>query len=165
MINQLVSEINAALSHGLYLVALNSALTLPDICGKAEYPEIKSSSERYKKWYQEHVGQYEKSPDDPGGRFAYLSADLVCDLRCSMTHEGNPSIDGARHSIRKFRLIKNVGYMNGGCSTIYNDDPSQRELDVGIANLCFKLCTTAQHYYEENKDKFKFNYTLADWPC
>ena len=39
MIDKLINEINEALSHNLYFAALSLALTLPDICGKAEYPE------------------------------------------------------------------------------------------------------------------------------
>lgn len=37
-----------ALSHELYLSALALALTLPDTCGKAEYPNEKYSGARYK---------------------------------------------------------------------------------------------------------------------
>ena len=38
MVDQLVKEIRKALENELYFVALNSALTLPDICGKVAYP-------------------------------------------------------------------------------------------------------------------------------
>lgn len=46
---KLIEEINLALDNNLYLVALNTALTLPDICGKAEYPDLGPTA-RYKKW-------------------------------------------------------------------------------------------------------------------
>ena len=38
MILRIIDEIEKALNHDLYFAALNLALTLPDICGKAEYP-------------------------------------------------------------------------------------------------------------------------------
>lgn len=38
MILRIIDETEKALSHDLYFAALNLALTLPDICGKAEYP-------------------------------------------------------------------------------------------------------------------------------
>jgi len=38
MIDKLIEEINLALDNNLYIIALNTSLTLPDICGKAEYP-------------------------------------------------------------------------------------------------------------------------------
>lgn len=38
LIDRIVHEIRMALSHELHLSALALALTLPDTCGKAEYP-------------------------------------------------------------------------------------------------------------------------------
>ena len=61
MILRIIDEIEKALSHDLYFAALNLALTLPDICGKAEYPDLRTG-ERYKKWYDEIVGVTEKPP-------------------------------------------------------------------------------------------------------
>lgn len=49
MIIQLVQDIRKALENNLYFVALSSALTLPDICGKAAYPEESSSRSPAKK--------------------------------------------------------------------------------------------------------------------
>lgn len=61
MINKLVEDINKALDNEAYFSALSLALTLPDICGKAEFPETKSGR-RYIDWYDEHIGKYEKYP-------------------------------------------------------------------------------------------------------
>ena len=59
---KLVQEIRKALENELYFVALSSALTLPDICGKAAYPDERSSRKRYISWYDEEIGKYEKNP-------------------------------------------------------------------------------------------------------
>ena len=59
MIDTFIDEINRALSYDLYFSALSLALTLPDICGKAEYPDKKSTS-RYKLWYDEYIGKSER---------------------------------------------------------------------------------------------------------
>lgn len=64
MIFQLVQDIRKALENDLYFVALSSALTLPDICGKATYPNEPSSRKRYISWYDEEIGKYEKNPGD-----------------------------------------------------------------------------------------------------
>ena len=58
-----------------YLVALNTALTLPDICGKAEFPGLGTIA-RYKKWYKEHIEQCEKLSNSVEN-MPYLSADVV----------------------------------------------------------------------------------------
>lgn len=58
MISQLAREIDIAIKNELYLVALNTALTLPDICGKAEYSEFdsnKSAKKRYIDWCNNYI--------------------------------------------------------------------------------------------------------------
>lgn len=65
MIQELIREVDACLSAGCYMSALITALILPDICGKAKYPEMeKQTKQRYIKWYDEYIGQYEKDPED-----------------------------------------------------------------------------------------------------
>ena len=61
MIIRLVQDIRKALENELYFVALSSALTLPDICGKAAYPTERSTRKRYILWYDEEIGKYEKN--------------------------------------------------------------------------------------------------------
>ena len=58
MINQLAKEIDIAIKNELCLVALNTALTLPDICGKAEFPELdsnKATKKRYVDWCNNYI--------------------------------------------------------------------------------------------------------------
>ena len=109
MILRIIDETEKALSHDLYFAALNLALTLPDICGKAEYPNLRTG-ERYKKWYDENVGVTEKPPkcteDEP--EMPYLSGEVVYSLRCSLLHEGNPNLQkNGKHPIPidRFSLV------------------------------------------------------------
>ena len=51
MIERIIKEINLSLENECYLSALGMALTLPDICGKAEYPNEKSTTKRYIEWF------------------------------------------------------------------------------------------------------------------
>ena len=82
--------------------ALITALILPDICGKAKYPEMeKQTKQRYIKWYDEYIGQYEKDTEDERG-MPYLSGELIYSLRCSVLHQGNPNIDGKKLDIEYF---------------------------------------------------------------
>ena len=55
LIDRIVHEIRMALSHELYLSALALALTLPDTCGKAEYPNEDYNGVRYKNWCSQYV--------------------------------------------------------------------------------------------------------------
>lgn len=164
MINQIVKEVEICLDNECYIAALTSALTLPDICGKAEYPKEKTS-ERYIKWYHEWIGQYEKCPNDKHD-MPYPSAEIIYSLRCSLLHEGNPDVNLYKNNLTSFKLLITDNYMAGGSASIYHDSNGNhgREIEIGIKNLCFKLCRLAKIYYEENKDKFNFNYTLVKVP-
>ena len=168
MVNKLIREINIALDNDLYFVALNTALTLPDICGRAEYPELRTA-ERYKKWYQEYIGQYEQCPEDKDNNtgFPYLSDDVVYQLRCSILHQGNLNIEKGKTGIDKFALTIesknefNIYFDTSSMSISVNPYKTYR---VSIRRLCFILCRCAVKYYERNKQKFNFfNYKIIDY--
>lgn len=173
MILQIIKEIEEALNHNLYMAALNLALTLPDICGKAEYPELRTS-QRYKKWYDEVVGVTEKPPRYEGEpEMPYLSGDVVYSLRCSLLHEGNPDLQKKNVQpvpIDRFSLViqsEQPFRIYGGESShvATNFDGSVvRTYQVNVRRLCMILCLCAKGYYEENKEKFDFyTYELIDW--
>lgn len=174
MILRIIDEIEKALSHDLYFAALNLALTLPDICGKAEYHDLRTG-ERCKKWYDENVGVTEKPPkcteDEP--EMPYLSGEVVYSLRCSLLHEGNPNLqkNGKRPiPIDRFSLViqsEQPFRIYGGeesCVMTSPDGTEVRSYRVNVRRLCMVLCLCAKGYYKENKDKFDFyNYELIDW--
>lgn len=176
--DKLITEINEALSHDLYFAALSLALTLPDICGKAEYPE-KGSTSRYKLWYDEYIGQYEKSPIDNGTpEMPYLSGEIVYNFRSSLFHQGNPNLDNDEFKKRKnkdcpiehFEVVieteKPFKIYGGESRTLTIDENGieHREYSVSLRRLCMILCLTAESYYQQNKEKFTFfNYSILDW--
>lgn len=83
MIEQLVKEINICLENECFLSALGMALTLPDICGKAEYPTEKYVSKRYINWFNTYVSDYEKPPSPYGDDMPYLSGEVLflCEIQ------------------------------------------------------------------------------------
>ena len=89
MINRLINEIDNSLQNGNYLVALMAALTLPDICGKAEYPNEQKLSVSYIRWHDEWIGQYETYK---GSEMPLPNGEIVYNLRNSFMHEGSPKI-------------------------------------------------------------------------
>ena len=167
MIERLINEINAALENRLYLVALNTALTLPDICGKAKYPELGTTA-RYKKWYQEYIGQYEKDSKSTDG-MPYLSADVVYQLRCALSHQGNPNVEKEKTGIDIFELVIEEPqtwfaiYADFSSRCQHADSSTTISYRVSIHRLCFILCETVHNYYLKNKQLFNFfNYTIID---
>lgn len=113
MLQRLIDDMNNALSANCYLAALSIALMLPDICGKAAYPNLKVG-DRYKAWYDEFVGKYEippaeeNCPDDT--KMPYLSGEVVYSLRNSFLHQGTPNIESEKikaeeNKIDNFSLV------------------------------------------------------------
>lgn len=169
MINLLVDEINRSLDTNCYIVALMAALTLPDICGKAEYPNDKPS-ERYLKWYDENIGQYETNDNLQSRGIPYMSGEVVYSLRNALLHQGNPNIDNAKCDIQYFELLRqdkdraHIDISSASVTTSADGNERVRRLCVNFRELCFKLCAGAQGYYENNQSKFNFfNYNLVDW--
>ena len=79
MLIKLVEDIERAIEHECYFSALALALTLPDICGKAEYPELKVG-ERYKKWCQKYICPIRSKEDPYSGDMPYLNEDMIFSL-------------------------------------------------------------------------------------
>ena len=154
MINKLINEICKALDTGLYLVALDSALTLPDICGCAEYPQDRTG-DRYKKWYSNYVKNFD------------VPADIVYKLRCSLLHQGDV-LPKCKKGI-KFRLKTNTFTQSWGIdfcvssSATHADGTSEQIYDIDVGFLCTMLCKVAREYYADNKQKFSFlNLEIVD---
>ena len=86
---QILNEIQMALSARLYFVALAMTLTLPDICSGLESPDGETSGPRYKAWYTTNLS----------AQFPWLT-DVDCySLRCGVVHQGrfgNPRMQYGR---------------------------------------------------------------------
>ena len=117
MINAIVKEIYEALDQGLDMVALMSALALPDICGKAEYPELKTK-ERYIKWLDTFIGDYERDQEDIRTNMPYPSGEVIFDLSCALLREGNPTVNKEKQNLVSFKLLKTEDTMHGGASSV-----------------------------------------------
>jgi hypothetical protein len=178
MIDRIIKEIKSALNNEEFLAALALALTLPDTCGKAEFP-TKGNRDRYIGWYDEYVGKYEKPPkakSDNGlvntlfDDMPYMNGEIIYSLRCCFLHQETPNIEKDRIrdpqcKVTRFTLII-TGAINGGSSSVSSNpfiESEKRTLEINIVNLCCKLCLVAKSYYEDNKEKFDFfDYDLQD---
>lgn len=172
MINELIREINYCLDNDCCMAGLSLALTLPDICGRAMYPNLKPS-ERYIKWFDEYIGQYEHDEEHIQVGMPYLSGELVYSLRNSVLHQGNPNIDGKKFGIIYFELLyqkyEGASVITGSSEAeIVKDENGKdkainKKFTVNVRNLCWKLCRLAEVCYKENREKFNFfDFNLVD---
>lgn len=171
MIEKIINEIKLSLKNQLYISALTLVLTLPDICGKAEYPNEKTKI-RYIKWYNDNIGQYEKPPVPSNKQcdLPYLSGEVVYQLRNSVLHQGTPNIDidnikEPRNKIDTFILeVEPSNEFDIYCDlSSYCDNLKGKEYILNLQRLCLIICNVAESYYLENKDKFNFfKYTIIE---
>lgn len=77
--NNIILEIESAIRMGLYNIALQSTLTIPDICAALSSENGETTGKRYKEWFNENV---------PALCDGYLDGDVVYNLRCSLLHQG-----------------------------------------------------------------------------
>ena len=166
---QIIKEINICLEHECFMSALGMALTLPDICGKAEYP-TDGVTKRYIKWTNEYISAYEKDDSPYGIDMPYLSSEVLYNLRNAFLHQGNPNIVSSeikdiRCKVDEFNLVIGSTFSGDTSSVHYgaNQQVIYRRLDINIVNLCTKLTRTAEGYYRANQEKFNFfNCTIDD---
>ena len=174
MVNEIIREVNMCLDNGCCIAGLSLALTLPDICGKALYPELeKQTKQRYIKWFDEYIGQYERSSKYKHLDLPYLSGELVYSLRCSLLHQGNPNIKENEFGIIYFELVyrQNEGShitVSSAEARVFKDENGNekavnKKLCINVRDLCWKICRLAEVCYAEDTGKFNFfHYNLVD---
>ena len=171
MIKELTWEITKCLKDGYYMAALISALTIPDMCGKAEFPDLeKQTKKRYVDWFDKYIGNREKERCAQEW-MPYLSGELVYSLRCSLLHQGNPNIDGKKLGINYFELIyqrfdgasRHIGATEAEIAGVEGEEKIVNvKYSIDIKLLCYKLCVAARDYYNNNKEKLNFfNYKIV----
>ena len=173
LLPEIILDVRKALGAEAYLAALSLVLTIPDICGKAEYGDKMCPKKRYITWYNEWIGQYEKPPEDD--ETAYLSGEVVYQLRCSLFHQGTPNIEKEKIKeesckIDYFQIViepKNSEdiYIDGSAAYLDNRDKSKIICyDVNLRRLCNCIIGAAEAYARKNKDKFSFfQYSIKEY--
>ncbi|PYD99173.1 hypothetical protein [Bacillus cereus] len=159
--DKLIKEITNSLDNKNYLSALALTLTLPDICGKIAYPEIKGVRKRYAQWYNEYIHKFE-NPDgmEDVDRF---DGDAVYQLRCNFLHDGSSDI---REYMRgKYNKTESKDFVFELTDTITsyskdwedNEDDCNIRIQIGVIDFCRKMCWTAENFYNKNSEQDIFN--------
>ncbi len=105
---KILKSIEVSLSNKNYYVALFTSLSLPDICGKIEYPTYKKSSARYIKWYEKYLqNTYTEKIGSEKKETVFLCGSDIYALRCAYLHEGNDIIisQSARKVLKQIKFV------------------------------------------------------------
>ncbi|MDE8033518.1 hypothetical protein PT179_08730 [Erysipelothrix rhusiopathiae] len=162
MFVETIDEIIDCLDNGTYIAALNLALTMPDICGKAEYPDC-SPKVRYIMWFDKYIGRFEiMQNQNLENIHPTMVGEVVYNLRNSLMHEGNPNVNEKTTKINMFKIrIEQSNQFNDYLDTSSVDIINRGEkvinhYSVSLQNLCRKIHSTAKNYYTKNEEKFDF---------
>ncbi len=170
MVDIIVNDIRKALENDLFMVALTTALTLPDVCGKVAFPNEGNNKRRYISWFDTEITSKKyANQDDESCDMPRLNGSIVYSLRCSLLHEGNPNIDNreiAKNGTKPIDHFILTKEHNGELVVCLNvgkvSADGTRTYSVSIRGLCYNICDAAEKYYKANKDKFNFDYELDD---
>ncbi len=158
MFLDIINDIKKAIDAEAYLSALALSLALPDICGKVEFPQIKSNKKRYVDWYDKHI-TYNNYPDDYDDSLKF-DGEKCYKLRCAFLHAGE--VDQLI-GIENFELIispkTHPMVYGGGCYTtnVDKDGNTTYTITQDVAQLCFWIYRCANGYYERHPNKSDFD--------
>jgi len=137
----LVDSVRKDLQNENWYAALFMALTLPDICGKIQYPKELSQA-RYVKWFNKYLSHKYTSEVGPSReRNVFLSGEDCYALRCSLLHEGKDVISGqrCRHALDSFLFVAKVG---AHCN--YFEVNGHKFLQLSVSRFCEDVCSSIE---------------------
>lgn len=149
-----------------YRALLALALTLPDICGRIEYPDLGVGS-RYRLWFDAYVYKsfFEVKPpygSDPQFQEVLetvkFDGDFCYALRCAYLHSGDLNVSPKANMVRCLRLF-HTEVADGNRVLYYGllpeeTDPEKRyEIEISIKYLCKAIAKGALEFYYSKGSK------------
>lgn len=114
--------------------SLTLALTLPDICGRLEFPE-RSSSKRYVHWFEEYLMDKYTSKN-PWVRHVFLNGEDAYALRCAYLHQGESNIEEQR--MRK--VLSDYLFVEPPSSGMIHCNQINHTLQLQVDVFCTDIC-------------------------
>lgn len=138
--------VRKALAEKNWYAALAVALTLPDICGRLESPNV-ASLKRYVRWCDSYLTpRYTK--EMPGGMHIFLGGQDCYALRCAFLHEGRDEIvdQRARKALESFMFITPPHWGSMHCNQVN----SKLQLQVDL--FCEDICVGVEQWNTDNSN-------------
>ena len=176
MLEPLIAETRQALDVKLYHVALQAALTLPDICGNVEYPELKDNiAERYIRWCESHLECCSNRPGRENG-VPNVSGEVIYNLRNNLLHAGCAKVDRSKFKRDEANVLDHliliVGSYEGlqmATSVDIPNRPSVKTIITTVEALVHDICDAAEKSYAAHRDEFDrqlspiLDFSKVDW--
>lgn len=131
-----------------WYAALVVSLTLPDICGKLEYP-FKKSGPRYSEWFRDWVEPaYTKQIGAENKAHTFLSGSDCYALRCSLLHQGEVDISQqrAQEVVQRFHFIAPNESLSVHCNS------QGTRLILQVDQFCYDICNGVERWLDSVVD-------------
>lgn len=137
----ILQNIEKCLYNKLYFVALQSTLTLPDICGALESETGSTNGKSYKKWYDENMQ----------GK-SILSAEDCYAFRNGMVHQAYPKHKNMRYE-RVIFIHPDFTNIIGGDNNIINN-----AVWIDFIKFCENMIESVRQWEKRMKDSNNVNF-------
>ena len=184
-VQQIIDSVRDATAKMCWIPALITALTVPDILGQVEFPEMvykrgnRNVGRQYRAWFKRHVEH--RYADETGfdeklnAKNPYFTAKMCYALRCSMLHQGSDDIDFEY----RFEDDDDAGYSYvfelraNACDSYGAIWPSLQEGEkthktihvcIDVKTLCDAICDEGEKYINDApEDSFgSIGFNLVD---
>jgi hypothetical protein len=140
-----IDAIDKAIKDKNWYGALFIALTLPDICGKVEHPNL-PSNKRYKDWFDKYMSAKYKHKGT-----VFLSSDDCYALRCALLHEGSDDISQqpSQKILEKFIFTTGESHCNYMQNNYVNGQRVKTSLQLKVDRFCEDICKSAKKWLND----------------
>lgn len=153
----IIKNVRRSLEYECYLSALALVLTIPDICGKAEFSNMEKVGDRYREWVDKWITSHniqEQFKDIP-----YIDGKLIYKLRCAFLHSGRDDIENEQFDYNLDNFILKIeskkefdNYVSSAGIITDNDEKTYSYIRVDIRDLCRDITSAAEVFMKKRND-------------
>jgi hypothetical protein len=141
----LTSAVLASLSHQNWYAALSLSLTLPDICGRIQSPQMRSR-QRYVAWFDRWLlSRYQALIGPENLPHTFLSGRDCYALRCAFLHQGELVLDGqpARE------VLDRIHFTAPRPGSFVHRNQTDAILQLQVDAFCIDICRSVADWLRE----------------
>lgn len=158
---ELLNQIEKSLDAALYMIALQSSLTLPDICGSLEYPS-QGVGKRYITWYNNYY--HEIVHHNLPGYKQPLTGEECYYFRCSFVHQASTS--HKKFGFDEIAFLDPSGHSSIHNVTLQNSINGKKYICIDVDLFCRSMVSSVRNWlpYALSKTLIKKEYDKLPKP-
>lgn len=148
---ELIESLKTASAEKNWHAALFIALSIPDICGKFEYPDD-NVGKRYKRWFENYLAKfYIHKIGAKKERIVFLNSSDCYALRCALLHEGSDDIttQRAKDVLDSFIFSTTLSHL------LKIDNGEKMMLVLNVERFCIEMYSAATEWLETTSSSLK----------